>query len=121
MPARESEEIPDITIISDSQSTTAVEASTTADADPELTVTAEIKYSNGREPKTTEPPPNSQTPMISSPIGCSTERTYRRIAKSSDTTSTGSPQKVSKAVDKGIVDLSIEESHGNHRWRKAGT
>ena len=59
MPARESEEIPDITIISDSQSTTAVEAPTTADADSELTVTAEIKYSNGQQPKTTEPPPNS--------------------------------------------------------------
>ena len=31
------------------------------------------KNQNGQETKTTEPPPNSQTPMISSPVGCSTD------------------------------------------------
>ena len=108
IPAREVKEIPDINIITDSQSTTAGEATTSVNADSELTVTAEITYPKGQEKKLTEPPPDSQTPMVSSPVGRSTERTHRRTAKSSDTTPTGSPQKTSTSVGKGIVGLKIE-------------
>ena len=108
MPARELEEIPDITIISDSQSSEADEVPSTVNADPELTATAEITYHNGNETKPTEVSPYNLTPTISSPVGCSTERTQRLTAKSSDTTPTASPQKASTSADKGIVDFSIE-------------
>ena len=69
--AKQTEEIPDITIISDSQSSRAEETPTTADIDPELTVTAEIKYNNGNETEKGEIPQDNQTPAISSPVGCS--------------------------------------------------
>ena len=61
--------------------------------------------------------------MVSSPVGCSTERTHRHTAKRSDTAQTGSPQKTSTTVDKGIVDLSIEggEVTETNGGRKVGT
>ena len=46
MPAKQTEEIPDITIISDSQSSQAEELPSTENIDPEITVTADIKYDN---------------------------------------------------------------------------
>ena len=91
MPARETKEIPDMTIISDGQSSKAEETPTTANADSEITVTVEITYNNGNERKPTEVSPDNQMPAISLPVGCSTERTQRRIAKGSDPTPTRSP------------------------------
>ena len=49
MPSKQTEEILDITIISDSKSSIAEETPTTADIDPDFTVTSEIKNSNGNE------------------------------------------------------------------------
>ena len=123
MPSKQTEEIPDITIISDSQSSRAEETPTTADIDPELTVTSEIKYNNGNETEQTEIPQDNQTPAISSPVGCSTELIQRRIAKNTDTTPTGSPQKVSTSVNKCIVDFSFEKggSYRNNRGGKRDT
>ena len=73
MPSKQTEKILDIKILSDSQSSRAEETPTTADIDPELTVTVEIKYSNSNETELTEISQDNQTPAISSPVGCSTE------------------------------------------------
>ena len=108
LPAKQTEEIPEITIFSDSWSSRAKEVPFTANIDTELTVTAEIKYSNGNETEQTEMPLDNQTPAISSPVSCSTELIQRRIAKNTDTTPTGSPQKDTTSVNKGIVDFSNE-------------
>ena len=69
MPAKQTEEVTDITIISDSQSSRAEEGPTMANLDPELTVTADITYNNGNETAQTEMSHDSQTPAVSSPVG----------------------------------------------------
>ena len=107
MPSKQTEEIPDITIRSDSQSSSAKGTPKTADIDIELTITAEIKHNNGNETEQTQIPQDNQRPAISSPVGCSTELIQRRIAKNADIIPTGSPQKPSTSVNKRIVDFNF--------------
>ena len=85
MPIERSEARPDITVISDSQSSHADELPSTANIDPELTITAEIKYDDA-----VKPIEENETPAISPPVDCSTEKT-KRTAKDFDNTPTGSP------------------------------
>ena len=70
-------------------------------------------------------PQDNQTSAISSPVGFSTELVQRRIAENADTAPTGSPQKVSTSVNKGIVDIIIEKGREdteiNNRRRKRDT
>ena len=60
MPAKQTGEFPDITIISDNQSSQAEESPSTANIDPEITATADVKYGDGitdekaDKPKTAE-------------------------------------------------------------------
>ena len=122
MPAREAEEIPDITIISDSQSTTAGEAPTTVNADSELTVTDVTTYPKGEETKLRESPPDCQTPMVSSPVGCRTERTHQRNVK----VATQPQPDLHKSIYIGRQRYSRFKYRGsgsyrNHRGRKGGT
>ena len=67
MSSREQIETPENTVISDSQSTTIEEEPNPVESEPELTVTAEVKYADGQKAKTTDTPSNVQTPMITSP------------------------------------------------------
>ena len=120
MPSKQTEAIPDITKISDSRSSRAEETPTTTDIDPELTVRAKIKYNKGNETEQTEIPQDNQTPAISSPVDCNTDLIQRRIAKNADTTPTGSLQKVSTSVNKGIVDFNIEKGGGRYRNNRGG-
>ena len=90
MPAERPKVTPDITTIStDSPSDHTEELPSTADIEPELTVTADIRYDNGQpeEQKTMD------TPAISSPIGCSTERIPKRPTAGRDGTPPGHPTK----------------------------
>ena len=79
-----------------------------ANIDPELTVTADIKYNDGNKDEQADRPKDSQLPAISSPVGCSTELAQRRTNKDTDQTPTGSPQKASTSVNKGVVEFSID-------------
>ena len=108
MPTKQTEEIPDITIIADSQSSQSKELPSTANIDPELTVMADIKYNDDNKEEQVDRPRDSQTPAISEPVGCSTELVQRRITKDTDQTPTGSPQKASTSVNKGVVEFSID-------------
>ena len=108
MPAKQTEEIPDITIISDSQSSQAEELPSTANIDPEITVTADIKFGDGNTDEKADKLEDSQTPAIPPPVGCSTELAHRRTTKDADQTPTESPQKDSNSVNKGVVEFSIE-------------
>ena len=105
MPAERPKIIPDITTIStDSHSDHTEELPSTADIDPELTVTADIRYASGQpeEQKATD------TPAISSPIGCSTERVPKRKTAGRDDTPTGSPNKTNSPAKRGLVDFGLE-------------
>ena len=103
MPAKHIEEIPDIIIISESQSSQAEELPSTAKIDPEITVTADITYSDGNIDEQADKTGDSQTPAISPLIGCSTELAHRRTTNDADQTPTGSPQTDSNSVNKGVV------------------
>ena len=107
MPAKQTEEIPDITVISDSQSSKVEELPSTEFIDPEITVTADIKYDNGNTDEKADKPEENQTPSIPPPVSCSTELAHRRTTEDADQTPTGSRQKVSNPVNKG-VELNIE-------------
>ena len=106
MPIESTEMQPDITVISDSQSSHADELPSTANIDPVLTVTAEIKYDTAIKP--TEETRDSQTPTIFTPVGCSTEKTQQRTAKDSDNTPTGSPQKTLTSPNRGVVERNLD-------------
>ena len=56
MPAKQTEEIPDITTISDSQSSQDEESPSTANIDPEITVTADVKYGDGNTDEKADKP-----------------------------------------------------------------
>ena len=107
MPSPESTKLPDITIISDSQSVMTEELPNTAESDQEITVTAELKYKDSQQAQLPELPSDNQTPEITPPVGCSTERPGKRTITDDDTTPTASPHKVPTTTDKGIVELSI--------------
>ena len=105
MPAERPKVTPDITTKStDSQSDHTEELPSTADIDPELTVTADIRYDN-RQP---EEQKVTDTPAISSPIGCSTERVPKRPTAGRDGTPTGSPNKTNSPAKRGFVDFGLE-------------
>ena len=106
MPAKQTEEIPDITI-SFSQSSRAEELPSTANIDTEI-VTADIKDGDGNTDEKVDKPEDSQTPAIPPPVGCSTELAHRRTTKDADQTPTGSTQKDSNSVNKGLVEFNIE-------------
>ena len=108
MPIERTEVQSDITIISDSQSSRADELPSTAKIDPELTVTAEIKYDSTTAGKPTDETRDSQTLTISPPVGCSTETIQQRTAKDSDNTPTGSPQKTFASANRGVVEFSLD-------------
>ena len=108
MPAKQTEEIPDITIISDNQSSQAEELPSAANIDPEITVRADIKSDNGNRDEKADKPEDNQTPGIPPPVSCSTELALRRTTKDADQTPTGSPQKGSNPVNEGVVELIIE-------------
>ena len=61
MPAKQTEEIPDITIISDSQSSQAEELKSTANIDAEITTTADIKYGDDNTDEKADKSEDSQT------------------------------------------------------------
>ena len=111
MPIERAEVRPDITVISNSQSSHADELPSTADIDPELTVTAEIKYDAAVKP--TEETRDSET--ISPPVDCITEKTKQRTAKAFDNTPTGSPQKTHMSPNRGVVELNLD---GGGEYRK---
>ena len=68
---------------------------------------------------------DNQTPELTPPVGCSTERPGKRTIPDDDTTPTASPHKVPTTTDKGIVELSIgrgegiENHEGEHKVRKS--
>ena len=66
------------TISSDSQSSQAEELPSTANIDPEITVTADIKFDNGNTDEKVDKPEDSQKPAIPPPGSCSTELAQRR-------------------------------------------
>ena len=105
MPIERSEARPDITVISDSQSSHADELPSTANIDPELTITAEIKYDDAVKP--IEETRENETPAIYPPVDCSTEKT-KRTAKDFDNTPTGSPQKIHTSPNRGVVELNLD-------------
>ena len=118
MPIERPEARPDITVISDSQSSHADELPSTAIIDPELTITAEIKYDDAVKP--TEETRDNETPDISPPVDCSTEKT-KRTAKDFDNTPTGSPQKIHNAPNRGVVELNLDGGRiQKTRWEKKG-
>ena len=86
----------------------AEELPSTANIDPEITVTADIKYGDGNTDEQTNNPEDNQTPAIPPPVGCSTEPTHRRTTKDADQTPTGSPQKDSTSVNKDVVEFNID-------------
>ena len=105
MPAERPTVTPDITTIStDSQSDHTEELPSTANIDPELTVTADIRYDNGQP----EEQKAMDTPANSSPIGCSTERIPKRPTAGRDGTPTGSPNKTNSPAKRGLVDFGLE-------------
>ena len=108
MPAKQTEEIPDITIISDNQSSQAEELTSAANTDPEITTTADIKYGDDITDEKADKSEDSQTPAIPPPVCCSTELAHRRTTKDADQTLTGSPQKDSNSVNKGVVEFNIQ-------------
>ena len=108
MPAKQTEKIPDVTIISDSQSSQAEEPPLTDNTDTEITVTADIKYNNNNTDETAARSEESQTPEILPPVSCSTELAQHRTNKDPDQTPTGSPQKGPNSVDKGVVEFNTE-------------
>ena len=93
MPAKQTEEISDITIISDSQSSQAKELPSTAMIDPEITVTADIKYGDGNTDEKVDKSEDSQTPATLPSVGCSAELAHRRATKDADQTPTRSSQR----------------------------
>ena len=105
MPAKQTEKNPDVTIISDSQSSQAEEPPLTDNTDTEITVTADIKYNTDETVAKSE---KSQTPEILPPVSCSTELAQHRTNKDPDQTPTGSPQKSPNSVNKGVVEFNIE-------------
>ena len=105
MPAKQTEKNPDVTIISDSQSSQAEEPPLTDNTDTEITVTADIKYNTDEAVAKSE---KSQTPEILPPVSCSTELVQHRTNKDPDQTQTGSPQKSPNSVNKGVVEFNIE-------------
>ena len=84
MPAKQTEVIPDITVISDSQSSQAEELPSTAKIDPEITVTVDIKFGDGNTDENEDKREDSQTSAIPPPVGCSTELAHRRTTKDAD-------------------------------------
>ena len=109
MPAKQTEKIPDVTIISDSQSSQAEEPPLTDNTDTEITVTADINYNTNNTNETAAKPEENQTPEILPPVSCSTELAQHRTNKDPDQTPTGSPQKGgSNSVNKGVVEFNIE-------------
>ena len=78
MPTREPIETPEVTVISDSRSTTVEEVPNTVESETELIVTAEVNFADGQKVDSTDTPSNVQTPMITLSVGCSTERANRR-------------------------------------------
>ena len=100
--------IPDVTIISDSQSSQAEEPPLTDNTDTEITVTADIKYNTNNTDETVAKSEESQTPEILPPVSCSTELAQHRFNKDPDQTPTRSPQKGSNSVNKGVVEFNIE-------------
>ena len=105
MPAKQTEKNPDVTIISDSQSSQAEEPPLTDNTDTEITVTADIKYNTDETVAKSE---KSQTPEILPPVSCSTELAQHRTNKDPDQTPTGSPQKSPNSVNKCVVEFNIE-------------
>ena len=69
MPSHEPTEAPDVTVISDSQSTMIEEIPNADESDPEVTVTAKVKYTDCRKAKPTDPPSDAQTAKIVPPVG----------------------------------------------------
>ena len=118
MPTEKPKVTPDITTIStDSHSDHTEELPSTANIDPKLTVTAEIKYNNGRP----EEQNTANTPAISPPIGSSTERIPKRPTNTGgDGTPTGSPNKTSSPAKRGLVDFSLEGGEHREYRRKRG-
>ena len=108
MPAKQIKKIPDVTIISDSQSSQAEEPPLTDNTDTEITVTADIKYNTSNTDETVAKSKESQTPEILPPVSCSTELAQHRTNKDPDQTPNGSPQKDSNSVNKGVVEFNIE-------------
>ena len=108
MPAKQTKKIPDVTIISDSQSSQAEEPPLTDNTDTEITVTADIKYNTNDTDETAAKSEESQTPEILPPVSCSTELVQHRTNKDPDQTPTGSSQKGSNSVNKGVVEFNIE-------------
>ena len=108
MPAKQTEKIPDVTIISDSQSSQAEEPPLTDNTDTEITVTADIKYNTNNTNEIDAKPEENQTPEILPPVSCSTELAQHRTNKDPNQTPTGSPQKGSNSVNKGVVEFNIE-------------
>ena len=106
MPIERPEVRPDITVISDSHSSHADELPSTANVDPELTITAESKYDAAVKP--TEETRDNETPAISLPVDCSTEKTKQRTAKDFDNTPTESPQKTHMSPNTGAVELNLD-------------
>ena len=86
MPGSEPIETHEVTVISDSQSTTAEKVRNIIGSEQDLTVTAELKYTDGQKVKSTDTSSNVQTPMKTSLGGCSTERANRRTIPDSNTT-----------------------------------
>ena len=105
MPIERPEARPDITVISDSQSSHADELPSTANIDPELTITAEIKYDDAVKP--TEETRDNETPAMSPPVDCRTEKT-KRTAKDFDNTPPGLPQKIHMSPNRGVVELNLD-------------
>ena len=117
MPIERPEARPDITVISDSQSSHADELPSTANNDPELTITAEIKYDDAVKP--TEETRDNETPAISPPVDCSTKKT-KRTAEDFDNTPTGSPQKIHMSPNRGVVELNLDGGGGENTENKVG-
>ena len=58
--------------------------------------------------KPTEETRDNETPVISPPVYCSTEKTKQRTAKDLDNTPTGSPQKTHMSPSRGVVELNLD-------------
>ena len=108
MPSDETTGTPNITVLSDSQSTVTEERPNAAESDQEVSVTAELKYTDGQKTKPPDAPSDAQTPKITPPVSCSTERVNKRAVPVGDTNPPALPRKLSTVADRGMVDLGIE-------------
>ena len=88
-----------------------------ANIDPKITVTADFKYGDCNIDEQADKPEDSQTPAISPPIGCSTELEHRCTTKDANQTPTGSPQKDSTLLNKGVVEFSMDDGEATKIYR----